>query len=127
MQIEEISHKWPPNIQGYEQKFLGISMTKFIGAGMGGLVTLVAVSQIFVGMGGIIGGAVAGVAVFGMIVLMGTRFAGLNNMTLPAYWLARSFQPAQEQQIELPLILSSRKNNQVTVEDWSGETTGAIE
>lgn len=127
MEIKDIAHRWPPNIQSYEQKFLGVPMTKFIGSAMGGLVMLVIVSQSFPGVGGIIGGAIMGAIVFGLIILMTTKFPAFYHMTIPGYWFRQSFQPASEKSLELPLILATNRNEKVLMEDWDGQATGEIE
>ena len=127
MELKEIMHRWPPNIQAYEQKFFGVPMTKFIVSAVGGMAGLVVVSQRWPGFGGIIGGAIFGLIVFGLIILLTTKFPNFYNLTIPGYWWNRTFQPAHEKTISLPLIISSGQNQKVVVEDWEGQTTGEIE
>lgn len=127
MDIKDIAHKWPPNIQAYEQKFMGVPMPKFIGGAMSGLVALIMASQLFPGIGGIIGGAVIGCLAFGSVVLLTTKFASFYHMTIPGYWIKRTFQPAEDKNIELPLIIAAQSDERVTMESWEGVATGEIE
>ena len=89
--------------------------------GVIGILGFVVISQWLTGFLGMALGALAGLMVFGIAVLVTTPLAIFHHMLLPVYLLTRWRSARGSRRMQLPLIVSSDSSTAVEILDWDGD------